>query len=81
MGFGDSWHPSQPRDVVAMDGADARKKDKSKKAKGSFFLFVCGPKKELKLAKTRHSLFSPPSMSSPASSCEGGRALGSSCTR
>jgi hypothetical protein len=38
-----------------MDGADARKKDKSKKAKGSFFLFVCGPKKELKLAKTRPS--------------------------
>jgi hypothetical protein len=55
MGFGDSWHPSQPRDVVAMDGADARKKDKSKKAKGTFFLFVCGPKKELKLTKTRPS--------------------------
>jgi hypothetical protein len=44
MGFGDSWHPSQPRDVVAMDGADARKKDKSKKQK-ELFSFLLWPEK------------------------------------
>ena len=46
MGFGDSWHPSQPRDViVAVDGADARKKDKSKKAKGTFLFNVVARKR------------------------------------